>query len=352
MNLKKSITIGILLSLIGLVLWESYWRTQTDYYTAYLEDDRNLWAEHRAQVETATSNDIIILGASRTGYNFNTHIWKKTQGVKPINLSANGKPFTPFFKDIVNNTDFNGTLVIGVVPIAIFDNFRIKAAKQWVDHYYNRTYAQRLGFKLSKPLKRHLVMLSASEMKAYNNLDLKSLINTISIDDGRIKSNGFKLVNIGYNDEDRNLIMFPRLTNNPYYQKEITDQWDKVIPTLPDYSDQVEKEAASIITELSKLINTFKARGGKIIFIRHKAEEGWLKHEKRMMPRDKVWDKFIKTVDCPGYHFEEYEFMSKYYLPDWSHMNAEDAKTYTKDMVNELIKDSHLIKYQPKPTKK
>ena len=195
-------------------------------------------------------------------------------------------------------------------------------------------------------------MLTASEMKAYNNLDLKSLINTISIDDGRIKSNGFKLVNIGYNDEDRNLIMFPRLTNNPYYQKEITDQWDKVIPTLPDYSDQVEKEAASIITELSKLINTFKARGGKIIFIRHKAEEGWLKHEKRMMPRDKVWDKFIKTVDCPGYHFEEYEFMSKYYLPDWSHMNAEDAKTYTKDMVNELIKDSHLIKYQPKPTKK
>ncbi|WP_345193696.1 hypothetical protein [Algibacter agarivorans] len=39
--------------------------------------------------------------------------------------------------------------------------------------------------------------------------------------------------------------------------------------------------------------------------------------------------------------------MSKYTLPEWSHMNAEDAKTYTKDMVNKLISDGHLIKYQP-----
>lgn len=345
MNLKKSLIIGILLSLTALVAWELHWMSKTDYYTAYLEDDRNLWAEHRAKVETATPNDIILLGASRTGYNFNTHVWEETQGVKPINLSANGKPFTPFFEDIVNNTDFNGTLVIGVVPIAIFEKFRVKDAKQWVDHYYNRTYAQRLGFKLSKPLKRHLVMLSASESKSYNDLDLKSLINTISFADDRINTNGFNLINIGYNDEDRNLIMFPRMTNNPFYQKEITDQWDKVIPTLPDYSDKVEKEASTIINELSTLINKFKAKGGVIIFIRHKAEEGWNKHAIRMMPRDKVWDKFIQTVNCPAYHFEDYEFMSKYYLPDWSHLNAEDAKSYTKDIVNQLIKDDHLTKH-------
>ena len=99
------------------------------------------------------------------------------------------------------------------------------------------------------------------------------------------------------------------------------------------------------MTELSILVNTFKARGGKIIFIRHKAEDGWNKHATRMMPRNKVWDKFIQTVNCPGYHFEDYEFMSKYYLPDWSHLNAEDAKTYTKDIVNKLIEDGHLTNY-------
>ncbi|WP_242203645.1 hypothetical protein [Aestuariivivens insulae] len=349
MNLKTSLITALALSIIALTLWEFYWRSKPEYYIAYLEDDRNLWAEQRLKVETATSKDIILLGASRTGYNFNTHIWEETQGIKPINLSANGKPPGPFFEDIVNNTTFNGTIVFGVTPVAVFlfnGGDRWQTAKNWIEHYYHRTNAQKLGFLLSKPLQQYLVMLTASEAKSYNDLDLKSLINTIYIDDGRSKHNRFNLVNIGYNDEDRNLIMIPRLTNNPMYQKEITDEWDKVIPfVLTEYSSDVEKEVSKAIDNLSVLIKNFKARGGKIIFIRHKAEEGWNKYTKRMLPRDKVWDKFIKTVNCPSYHFEDYEFMSKHTLPEWSHMNAEDAKTYTKDLVIKLIADGHLNKH-------
>ncbi|TNJ43201.1 hypothetical protein KFZ70_10965 [Tamlana fucoidanivorans] len=347
MKLKQSFTFALVLTIASITIWELYWRTQTDYYIAYLEDDRNLWSQERAKVEKATSEDIILLGASRTGYNFNTHAWEDTQGIKPINLTGNGKPPQPFIEDVINNTKFNGTLVIGVTPLAFFDSsFRRNVTKQWVKHYYDRTYSQRLGFELSKPLKRNLVMLSASEAKSYNDLDLKSLINRISIDDDRIKGDKFKLVNIGYNDEYRNLIMFPRLTNNPAYQKEITDEWDKVIPGVPDYSKKVENTVQREIKTLSVLVKKFKGRGGKVIFVRHKAEEGWNKHTKRMMPRDKVWNSFIKAIECPGYHFEDYEFMSKHTLPEWSHMNAEDAKTYTKDMVYQLIKDGHLKKHK------
>jgi hypothetical protein len=348
MKLKKTLFTAVLLCLLGLTIWEFYWRTKPEYYKAYIEDDRNLWAEQRANTEKANSEDVILIGMSRTGYNFNSHIWKDTQGSKPIHLTMNGKSPIPVLEDVINNTSFNGTIIMGIVPIGVFvglNNGRSRKAKTWVKHYYNRTYAQRLGFILSKPLQNHLVMLSASEMKSYNNLDLKSLIKTIKIDDGRIKGNDFQLVNIGYNDEDRNLIMFPRLTNNLHYQKEITDQWDKAIPKLPDYSEKIEKNALKAIEHIGNLVKTFKNRGGKILFIRHKAEEPWYKHATRMMPRDKVWDKFIETVNCPGYHFEDYEFMSQHTLPDWSHMNAEDAKTYTRDMVNQLINDGHLKKY-------
>ena len=37
--------------------------------------------------------------------------------------------------------------------------------------------------------------------------------------------------------------------------------------------------------------------------------------------------------------------MSKYTLPDWSHMYVDDAKTYTKDMVNKMIEDGYLTRY-------
>lgn len=347
MNLKRSLILALTISIIGLVIWECYWRTKPEYYTAYLEDDRNLWSEQRAKVDHLTSDDVILLGASRTGYNFNTHVWEKTQGIKPIHLSANGKPPGPFLEDIVNNTDFNGTIVMGIVPIMVFgspDSPRGKTAQQWVDHYYNRTYAQKIGFALSKPIQRHLVMLSASEAKSYNSLDLKSLINTISFTNDRIEADKFKLVNIGYNDEERNLIMFPRLTDNEFYQKEITDVWNSFLPELPDYSEEIEKNAFESIDYLNNLIKKFKARGGTLIVIHHKEEKEWNVHSERMLPRHKVWDKFVDIVDCPSYHFKDYEFMSKYTLPEWSHMNAKDAKTYTADLVNKLIEDNHLTK--------
>lgn len=347
MNLKKSLILALTISIAGLIIWECYWRTKPEYYTAYLEDDRNLWSEQRAKVDDLTSEDVILIGASRTGYNFNTHIWEQTQGIKPIHLSANGKPPGPFLEDIVNNTNFNGTIVMGIVPIMVFrssDNPRQLTGQEWVEHYYNRTYAQKIGFALSKPLKRHLVMLTASEAKSFNDLDLKSLINTISLDNDRIEPDNFKLVNIGYNDEDRNLIMFPRLTDNEFYQKEITDIWNNFLPNFPDYNEDIEKTALEAIDYYSNLIKKFKARGGKVILVRHKEEDPWYVHSNRMMPRHKVWDKFVEVSDCPSYHFKDYEFMSKHTLPEWSHMNEEDAKTYTRDLVNKLIEDNHLIK--------
>jgi len=342
MKLKKTLIIAILLSTIGLVSWEMYWRTKPDYYKACLEDDRYLWAKEREKVESANDQDIIIIGSSRTGFNFNTHVWKDVQGIKPINLSTDGKPPGPFLEDIVYNTSFNGTLVIGITPLMWFgkkENGRWKDAKQWVDHYHNQTYAQKLGYWISKPLQRHLVMLTSSELEFYNDLDLKSLINRISIK-GRI-GDELMLNNFSYHDEDRNLIMFPSMVTNPEFAKKITDVWSGFLPYLPDY-EKVKEDIPEIIENYRIIINDYRARGGKIIFVRHKAEANWNIPSQRLLPRAKVWDEFIKVVDCPAYHFEDYEFMSKYTLPDWSHMYVDDAKTYTRDLVNKLIEDSHL----------
>jgi len=342
MHLKKSLIIALIISIISLTAWELYWRTKPDYYKAYLEDSKYLWSEQRAMVDTATSDDIILLGASRSGYNLNTHIWKETQGLMPINLSVNGQNPGSFFDDIVNNTSFNGTIIISVTPVAWFwPKSSWHKGKQWINHYYNQTYAHKLGHFLSKPLQRNLVMLTKTA--SYNDLDLKSLINQIELEE-RVSTNnvgGIKLISFGYNDEQRNLYMYPRMTSALHFQKEITNEWDRILINVPDYED-IKDSIPSTINTYKILIDKFKSRGGNIVFIRHKSEEGWNKYAQKVFPDDKVWNKFIETVKCPSYHYEDYKFMSKYKLPDWSHMNAEDAKTYTNDMVKQLIKDKHI----------
>ena len=342
MELKKTLIIATTISIVSLGLWEFYWRSKPNYYKACLEDDRYLWAEQRAKIKFASNEDVVIIGSSRTGFDFNTHVWEDVQGIKPINLSTDGKPPGPFLEDIVYNTSFNGTLIIGITPLMWFsskENGRWQDAKKWVDHYHNQTYAQKLGYWLSKPLQRNLVMLTSSELEFYNDLDLKSLINRLSIK-GRVEDE-LMLHNFSYHDEDRNLIMFSSMVTNPEFAKKITDVWNGFLPFFPDY-EKVKEGIPQIIENYKIVINDFKARGGKIIFIRHKAEDNWNIPSQRLLPKDKVWDKFIETVNCPSYHFEDYEFMSKYTLPDWSHMYIDDAKTYTKDIVNKLIEDNHI----------
>ncbi len=346
MQLKRSLIIALLLIIIGLGSWEMYWRAKPDYYRANLNDDRYLWAEQRAKVESANDQDVIIIGSSRTAFNFNTNIWKDVQGIKPINLSTDGKPPGPFLEDIVYNTSFKGTIIIGVTPLLFFSKkqtSRWQDAKIWADHYRDQTYAQKIGHFVSKPLQRNLIMLTSSELKFYNDLDLKSLINTIHIPNEKRVDNRSKLLNFGYNDEDRNKIMYSSMISNKDFAKKIQNVWNGFLPHIPDYKE-VKDDIPEIINYFQTVTEKFKSRGGKIIFIRHKAEDPWNNSSKRLLPRDKVWDRFIETVSCPSYHFEDYEFMSKYTLPDWSHMNADDAKSYTKDMVNKLIEDDHLIK--------
>jgi hypothetical protein len=346
MKLKLSFVIAIVITSIGLISWEAYWRSKTETYKAVIEDDRYLWAEHRAKVEVATDQDIILIGSSRSGFNFNTHIWEDVQGLKPINLSTNGKPPGPFFSDIVENTDFNGTLVIGITPLFWFgvpETPRWRDAKQWINHYQNQTYAQKLGYQLSKPLQRHLVMLTASELNFYNDLDLKSLVNRFSIP-GRVPES-LPLYNFSYHDEDRNLMMFPIMRDDPDFAKSITDVWNDFLPGIPTF-EVIKDEIPDIITYYKDLVDKFKARGGKLIFVRHKAEEPWNKVSERYLPRKYTWDVFVKTVDCPAYHFEDYNFMSKHTLPDWSHMYTNDAKIFTKDFVEQLIKDGQLKQRQ------
>jgi hypothetical protein len=346
MQLKQSLVIAITIGIISLTAWELYWRTKPEFYKAVIEDDRYLWAEHRAKVETATKNDIVILGSSRTGFNFNTHVWQATQGTKPINLSTDGKPPGPFLNDIVDNTSFNGTIIIGVTPLFWFDvanNPWWQPANQWIEHYHNQTYVQKLGYQLSKPLQRNLVMLTSSELEFYNDLDLKSLINRI-----KIPGRTFELpplYNFSYHDEDRNLMMLPIMKNNPDFANKITNVWNGFLPSIPSF-EAIKDEIPGIIDYYEDVINRFKARGGKIIFVRHKAEEPWNKVTKQFLPREHVWDVFVKQVDCPAYHFEDYSFMSKHTLPDWSHMYVDDAKIYTKDFVNKLIEDGHLKSYK------
>ncbi len=346
-KLWQSFAMAIILSVTFLTGWELYWRSIPDYYHANIDDDRNLWAEHRAKVETATKDDVVILGASRTGFGFRTSLWQEIQGIAPINLSVDGKTPVPFLVDIVDNTSFNGTIILGVAILPVFASTEGShwwaEAAAWPEHYRKQTYASKLSFFLSKQLQSHLVMLTSSELDFYNDLDLKSLIKRIPWE-GRAGP-GFPLLKFGYNDYERNLIMFTRMTKDPESADVIKDVWSSIFVDINLYKDEIMSDAVAGMTALEKVVKKFEARGGNTILTRHDAQGIWEDVETSILPRELVWDKFVDAVDSPTYHYADYEFMGKYILPEWSHLSDSDAYTYTHDMVNKMIEDGHLVRH-------
>ena len=148
MNLKQSMLIALILSLLSLGAWEMYWRSQNRIPD--LDDNKDLWAVQRAKAETLSKDGVILMGSSRVLFDIQLDQWENETGVRPIQLASAGASPLPIFHDIVNNTDFKGTVLVGVTPGLFFSTTFPKAgpwkrAQSRVDYFEDRTYAQRLN---------------------------------------------------------------------------------------------------------------------------------------------------------------------------------------------------------------
>lgn len=79
MNLKKSFLIALSLLTLALTSWELYWRSQGKLPN--LNDDKALWSLHRANVEIASRDDVVILGSSRAYFDIQIDEWADRKSV-------------------------------------------------------------------------------------------------------------------------------------------------------------------------------------------------------------------------------------------------------------------------------
>ncbi|MBK8079789.1 MAG: hypothetical protein IPK25_05600 [Saprospiraceae bacterium] len=109
------------------------------------------------------------------------------------------------------NTDYSGTLIVGVTPAYFFKT--IKRVQSWgrtqkrVDYYHKRTYADRLNHFLSIPLPNNLAFLSAAENEWADDIDLKSLLRATKWGVRTGRENDPPFNSFQYLDIDRNTRM-------------------------------------------------------------------------------------------------------------------------------------------------
>lgn len=335
MNLTRSLIIAVLLFVALLLSWEYLSRRRG--YIAALDDDKALWAVQRSKIDRLTSKDVVVLGSSRAHFDIQLDIWEKETGVRPLMLANDGSSPTPVFQDIVNKTSYNGTVLIGVTP-GLFFSAPVEQAPMWqrpmarINHFYDRTWAQRLNHNLSIPLQRTFAFLNASEEEWADDIDLRSMISRIRIGE-RLGDPGPPFYNFSYVDIERNTTMFEKTVTDTAFAGTIKRVWMYFISGGPPPVKD------TILTMYRDLVSRFTARGGQVIFVRFPSSGGFREVEKNRVPRSEFWEALLEKTQAPGYHFEDYPELNQYVIPEWSHLATPDARTFTRDLTAILLRD-------------
>mgnify|MGYP000318391988 CR=1 FL=1 len=340
MKLKISFITAMILSVIVIFTWEIYWRSQGKIPD--LDDDKNLWAVQRAKVDNANTSDVVLLGSSRVLFDIQLNEWQAETGVRPIQLASAGTSPLPIFHDIVNNTNFKGTILVGVTPGLFFSTTYPEAgpwkrAQSRVDYFQDRTYAQQLNHWLSLPLQKNLVLVSTSEEGWTDDIDLKSLLNKISFSNRTGKPQYPPFNAFAYIDEDRNNPMSEKTATDTAFANSIKAAWKFVIM---GNNNPPEKEATTSFFAADA--KKFMDRGGNLILLRCPSS-GWIKEgEDKFLSRTDLWDPLVKATKAKAYYFEDYEQLKDLTCPEWSHLSALDARYFTTELVKIMKADGAL----------
>lgn len=339
MKLKQALILAIALTIFSIIRLEAYWRSQG--VSPNIDDNDALWAVARSDVDKASNEDVVLIGSSRVLFNVQLNEWEKETGIRPIQLAIPGSTPLPVFHDLVNNTNFKGTILVGVTPSLFFSTVSNKkgpwkSSQSKVDYYYEQTYAQRINHQLSLPLQKNLAFIS--EKKGVDGINLKALLNHIKIGK-RIKDDKPPFPSFSDIDIDRNVKMTIKTSQDTSYANIIKRVWNhKSTDTTPPKN--IDKNG--VLEFFKKDAKTFIDKGGNLILLRSPSTGYYRNKENNFYYRPEYWDVLLKENRAKGYHFEDYEKFKHLDCPEWSHLSAKDAQFFTTELVKTMKADGAL----------
>jgi hypothetical protein len=339
MKLKQSFIVAIVLALLSIIAWEFYWRSQG--HLPNIDDNKNLWANQRAKLEDIKENTVVFIGSSRILYDIQLDIWKKETQTDPVMIAAQGASPIPIFKDIVENTDFKGTLIAGITPPLLFSTTYPEAEfmsrpQFLVDYYKNRTYAQIINHKLSIPLQKNLAFIRDGDEAWDSDVDLKTLLKQIHFGE-----RGEPVFPPFYNFEDitldRHMKMPERMVTDTAYASTVKKVWKAILG-----GDMPPPDKESTINAFVELSKKFINRGGNLILVRCPSSGLFKDIESKAFSREENWDVLVEKSGAKAYNYQDYEQFQNLFLPEWSHLATKDAQLFTRELIKIMQSEGAL----------
>jgi hypothetical protein len=334
----RGIAVAVIVAIfVAVAAWEVYCRSLG--YEPTLNDTSDLWAEARRHV---APESIVTIGDSRAWFDLDLDELEHGLGKRPIQLALAGSCAYPVLEDLAKDEHFHGTIVCSVVPILFFappGSPPYDRGQKAVQRFHGQTLAQRISHELSIPLELSFAFLKQDD------LTLEALLKEIPIPNRPYALIPPRLPPYFCSiDRDRRARMVERCAQPGRLQDRVKTGWRALFtpPPPPSYAPvdafmaQMQQAIQQRYVDTKTRIDTLRARGTKIVFVRLPVSGELKKLEDQRTPRVRTWDPLIQQTGVPGIYFEDFPELASFQCPEWSHLSAGDSVEFTKRLVPHL----------------
>jgi len=321
----RTLLIAISVALILLLAWELAMR-HMGLRAGDLDDGNEYWVAERRKIDEGPRDPLVLIGDSRILFDTDLAKWQELTGRRPIQLALMGSNAQPVLHDLANDEHFAGLLVIGTAELSYFNDGAGSAADA-LDYGKRQSPSQRVGHELYKFASRHLAFLDS-------NATLFTLIERHDWPEREGVWGPYKDVwKLGEVHENRQTHLWAQLETDPYLRDHAQRVWLNIYSGDVTTNDTVDKVIAAAKPDIERI----RARGGEVVWVRPPSAGPILEKERTRYPRSRTWDRLIRETGSLGVHFEDYPQMQQLSIPDWSHLSARSATTFTDAYVRELV---------------
>ncbi len=331
----RAISLAALAVTAALTLgYEVFWRAKGLAPGDY-NNTSALWAEARRKV---TGDATVIVGSSRVFFGTDLGAWAAAAGTRPVQLALEGTSPRIFLKNLAEDEEVRGLVVVGVMTPLFFrrdGGLRADALR----YAKEETLAQRADHILTKKLEAVFAFIDEQSRPKR-----QIAIWPFPLRAGMPKRfDPRKLESLG---ADRDARLWSRVVNDERYREEAKKMWalgikNNTPPPGPDGKPpQMPDEAIDkVIAEVKANIDKIRARGGDVAFVQFPYGGVYTPAEDFGFPRARFWDRLLRETNCAGVSWHDYSELQGFDLPESSHLSASEAARYTKALVPILYEE-------------
>jgi hypothetical protein len=336
--------VALLVTAGALALWERHVRTLG--YEADYDDTTSLWAEQRQRLLGVTVEQWALVGDSRTLFDLDLDLLESATGKRPVQLATVGSNPIVIMTHLAEDPTFAGTVLLGVSPplLAAAGGPPMANPRRYVRKFREWSPANAWEAVLSRPLQEQFAFVQQED------LTLKQLILGLPWPN-REGAFAPKLPpHFSQLDLDRRTRMIERVDRDTAFRDRLRAVWPPLFSGPPRPAVFSEEAWAKIfadawtatLVQAKKNVETIRARGGRVIFVRMPSSGPVREIEDRITPRNTHWDRLLRETEAPGIYYLDHPELSGFDCPEYSHLNASDSVVFTRNLIA-VLRRRHLL---------